>query len=131
MSKTPPIVTKSCKHMCRYQFNDAELLAIGKELAEFNEQLDAIEQDKKRVVSDFAAKIASRESDVSLAVNKIRSGYEYRDLPCTVRFHQPKAGKKEIVRDDTKEIVATQDMTESDLQALLPLGADLGEGSEG
>jgi hypothetical protein len=125
MSKST-IITKPCKHMCRYEFNDPELLAIGKELAEYNEQLDAIEQDKKRVVSDFAAKIASHESDISLAVNKIRSGYEYRDLPCTVRFHQPKTGKKEIVRDDTGLVVAVQDMTEFDLQALLPLeGADV------
>lgn len=115
------VVTKPCKHLCRYEFNDAELLAIGKELAEYNAQLAAVEQDKKRVVSDFAAKIASKESDVSIATNKIQSGYEWRDLPCTVRFHQPKSGRKEIVRDDTKEVVATQDMTDADLQALLPL----------
>ena len=31
MSKST-IITKPCKHMCRYEFNDAELLAIGKEL---------------------------------------------------------------------------------------------------
>lgn len=116
--------TKPTKRQCRYKFNDVELLQIGKELAEHNEQLSAFEDDKKRTVSDFGAKIAGKEADVSIAVNKIQSGYEWRELPCTIFYNDPKNGRKTIVRDDTGETVAVEDMSPEELQTKLPLGQD-------
>ncbi len=113
-------LTKPTKHNCRYRFSDAELLQIGKELAEQNSELSALEQDKKRVVADFGAKISAKESDVSIAVNKIQTGYEWRDLACTIHYNTPKAGKKRVIRDDTNEQVDERDMTPDELQMELP-----------
>lgn len=112
---------KPTKRNCRYKFNDPELLAIGKELVEHNAELTALELDKKRVMGDFTARITAKESHVSIAANKIQSGYEWRDLPCTIHFHSPKAGKKTTLRDDTGELVATEDMTPEELQQDLPM----------
>ena len=114
-------LTKPTKRQCRYKFNDEELLALGKELAEANGQLTALEEDKKRVVSDFTAKVAAKEADVSIGVNKIQSGYEWRELPCTITFNSPVPGKKTVVRDDTQEQVAIENMTQDELQTDLKL----------
>jgi hypothetical protein len=96
---------------------------LGKELAEANGQLTALEEDKKRVVSDFTAKVAAKEAEVSIGVNKIQSGYEWRELPCTITFNDPAAGKKTIRRDDTLESVAVENMTQDELQTDLKLDA--------
>ena len=114
-------LTKPTKFNCRYKFNDAELLQIGKELAEHNSELSALEQDKKRVVADFGAKITGKEATVSIAVNKIQSGYEWRDLPCTIHYNTPKTGKRRIIRDDTGAQVDERDMTPDELQMELPV----------
>lgn len=114
--KSPAQFTKPTKRTLRYTFNNAELLQIGKEMAESSIALAAVEQDKKRIVADFSAKIATKESEVTVASNKIQSGYEFREIPCTITFHKPKAGRKEVVRDDTKELVATEDMTPDEMQ---------------
>lgn len=122
-------LTKPTKHNCRYRFTESELLQIGKELAEHNGELSALEQDKKRVVADFGAKITGKESDVSIAVNKIQSGYEWRDLPCTIHYNVPKTGKKRVIRDDTNEQVDERDMTPDELQMELP-GTTVGDALE-
>lgn len=111
--------TKKDERNCKYKFNDAELLDIGKSLAESNQKLSALEDDKKRVTSDFAARISGGEADVSVAVNKMRSGYEWRKLPVTIHFDKPKPGRKQFVRDDNGEIVGDEAMDENDRQAVL------------
>ena len=117
MSKklTEPTVKKSKRHL-RCKFNNEELLNIGKELAENNNALAALENDKASVVSDFAARIKAAEAHVSIAANKISSGYEFRDVPVTITMPAPAPGKKLIVRDDTGEQVAVEDMTQEELQ---------------
>lgn len=109
-------ITKKSKRNLRCKFTNDELLVVGKELAEANNALTALENDKARVVSDFAAKIKGAEAIVSIASNKISTGYEFRDVPVTIAMHEPESGKKTIVRDDTKEIVEVLDMTQDELQ---------------
>lgn len=116
-----PSATKPTERQCKYKFNDPELLAIGKSLAESNERLSALEEEKKRITSDFGARIAGVEADISIAVNSMRSGYEYRMLPCTEYLDDPKKGRKTIVRDDTGEKVYEENMTEQDNQFVLDL----------
>ena len=113
--------TKQSTYRCKYRFTDAELLTIGRSLAESNEKLGALEEEKKRVTSDFAAKIAGAEADVSIAVNEIRSGYEWRDMPVTIHFNEPTSGRKQFIRDDTAEIVGNEAMDDRDKQTLLEL----------
>ena len=113
--KTEPTVKKSKRHLsCK--FNNEELLIVGRELAESNNALAALEDDKARVVSDYAARIKAAEATVSIAANKISTGYEFRDVPVTIRMHLPVTGKKTTFRDDTGETVSTEDMTQEELQ---------------
>jgi hypothetical protein len=116
MKKTTDKIVKKSKRNLRCKFTNDELLVIGKELAEHNGSLAALENDKARVVSDFAAKIKGAEAHISIMANKISTGYEFRDVPVTITMHTPVVGRKTIKRDDTSEQVSIEDMTPDELQ---------------
>lgn len=121
MKTVKKTLTKPSKERCRYTFTPEELQALGKELSERNIELAGIQNDKKRVMSDLTAQIKGAESNISIAANKLQSGYEWRDLPCTIHFNLPTPGRKSIIRDDNHETIAVKDMTQDELQAELAL----------
>lgn len=116
MAKSNKLKIKKIKKHLRCILTDKELLGIGKELAESSNDLNQVENDKKRVVSDFNAKVAEKEAIIAQLSNKISTGYEYRDVDCTVTYHFPKEGFKEIKRNDTSELIETLEMTEAECQ---------------
>ena len=113
--KKNPIV-KNVKRQLRCVFTNSELLVIGKSLAELRQQREALENDKKRVVSDFSAKLAAVDAEESIAANKIASGYEIRAVECRVLLDAPEPGQKTLVRLDTDEVAGIEEMTDADRQ---------------
>ena len=113
--KNNPTV-KNVKRQLRCAFTSTELLVIGKSLAELRQQREALENDKKRVVSDFSAKLAAVDAEESIAANKIASGYEIRAVECRVLLDAPERGQKTLVRLDTDEVAAVEEMTDADRQ---------------
>lgn len=73
------------------------------------------------VADEWKAKISSEENHVNSVANKVGSGYEYRDIECTVTYDDPVAGDKTQRRNDTGEIVKIMPMDESEKQEELPL----------
>ncbi|HYE30259.1 MAG TPA: hypothetical protein VEH27_02420 [Methylomirabilota bacterium] len=116
--------TKKTKRTLQCNFNEAELLAIGKDLAQQHSQLVALENDKKRVVADFQARIATVEAAISIASNKISTGYEYRDVPCTEILGSPKPDQKTVIRDDNNAVVGTWTMSAEEMQRQFALEAE-------
>jgi hypothetical protein len=116
--------TKPTKRSCKYKFTDAELLEIGQHLAEATENLEALKEEKKKVVSDFAAKISAAQADANVAVNQLRSGWEHREMACTIHFDVPAKNRKSYIRDDTGETVGNEPMDEHDRQAQLDFEKD-------
>lgn len=112
-----PTITKSLKHI----FNDAELLQIGKDLADKANELASLEDDKKRVTSDFKAKIDTVTAEIGIMSRNISTGNEYRMIKCSQAFHVPHPGKKTITRLDTFEVVQISDMTTEEMQQHLPI----------
>jgi septum formation inhibitor MinC len=112
---------------------DEEKLAAGRELAESTNQLNEIESDKKRVSDDFKAKASTAEAQIGILSNKLRSGYEFRQVECLVVFDDPKPGEKTIYRTDIKvakkpgETVEVRRMTEEEKQRQLILEPTLPE----
>lgn len=113
--------TKAIKSNLAYQFSPEELIALGKELGESQIKLRQLDDDRKMVADEWKSKISSAEAHINSLSNKTSSGYEYRDIPCTVTYDCPVAGEKTITRDDTTEIVKVMLMDESEKQDELPL----------
>lgn len=114
----------NCKRSLKHQFSDPELLIIGKYSAELHSQHEALENDKKRVVTDFSARLASVENDQGIAARKISSGYEYRETECRVLLDAPVRGQKTLMRLDVDEVAVIEDMTDADRQLLIKFEED-------
>lgn len=111
--------TKTERYL-RCHFTDAELLGISKEMSQNVAQRAQAENDKKRMAKEFDARIATMDAAIDLASEKVRSGYECRNVACSVTYNSPKPGMKEVRRDDTGELVEAVMMTSGELQEELP-----------
>lgn len=111
--------TKTERYL-RCHFTDAELLTISKEMSQNVAQKTQAENDKKRMAKEFDARIATMDAAIDLASEKVRSGYECRNVACSVTYNAPKPGMKEVRRDDTFEVVEIVQMTAGELQEELP-----------
>jgi hypothetical protein len=114
--KTPKVTSKKEKRYLRYDLNHDEIFAAGKEQADVHGELVRTEADKKRITSEFTAKVEGLKARLGILADKISTGYEHRDLTCTVYFDMPQPNKKTIIRDDNGETVAVEEMTGFDMQ---------------
>lgn len=119
----PPTTTKPNKldtrrdtRYLRCNLTRDELLAAGKTQADKSIELLQVENDRKRVADDFKAKASALEAEVTSLASKIASGYEHRQVDCTVYLDDPETGRKRIVRNDTGEVVSVEPMTQAELQ---------------
>lgn len=106
--------TKDCSQQLRYHFNNEELIERGKKLSETHSKLGQLELDKKRVVTDFTAKVSAVKSEATSLAEMVSTGYEVRDIACTATMDTPTIGKKRVTRNDTGEEVAIEPMTPSE-----------------
>lgn len=111
---------KQSKRHLKCELTDAEILASGRELADKQAELAALENEKKRITSDFGAKIKSKEIDVSILTRRVQSGYEFRDVDCYELLDDPKPGKKTVFRCDSDSMVCIEDMSATEMQRELP-----------
>jgi hypothetical protein len=117
------LIVPTEKRSLKYLFTDAELLIIGRYSAELHSQHCAMEDDKKRVVSDFSARLAGIEAEQGIAARKIASGYEHRNIECRVILDAPARGQKTLIRMDTEE-ASIEMMTDADRQLLIKFDED-------
>lgn len=114
--KPTKITSKKEKKYLRYDLNHDEIFAAGKEQADVHGELVRTEADKKRITSEFTAKVEGLKARLGILADKISTGYEHRDITCTVYYDTPSTNKKTIVRDDNGETVAVEEMTGSEMQ---------------
>jgi len=113
--------TKIVEETLKYTFTEKENLENGRRLGEAHEELQCIQDDKKRLVDEFKAKESAKDAEITSLSGKVRSGYEYRPIKCEVTYNDPKVGIKTLRRLDTMEVVWQREMTEDEKQ----LGLDL------
>jgi hypothetical protein len=121
MTTAKKTTTKAIKSNLDYHFTQDELIALGKELGESQLKLRQLDDDRKMVADEWKAKISSAEAHINSLSNKVSSGYEYRDIECTVTLNAPINGEKTITRNDTGAIVKIMLMDDSEKQEELPL----------
>lgn len=95
---------------------------MAQRLAEANQKVEELEDQKKQVASQYAARIDSENGSVSSLSLKLRSGYEMRPTNCTVIFDVPN-GVKRYYDERTGDYVSQATMTKSDYQRSLDFDA--------
>ena len=96
------------------------------ELQEFASQLAAniternqLENDKKEVMSDFTARIDEKTSHIQRLAENIQSGYEYREVSCSIQYDFDRRVKT-IARMDTGELIIEEVLTPDEYQQEIP-----------
>lgn len=91
------------KRTLKYEFTDLEMLELGRDLSIKSQELRNLEDQKKSVVSEFSSRMTIAKEQIGQLSDKVASGYEMRDVYCTVVYHVPETGKKIFTRTDTGE----------------------------
>ena len=114
--QTKKIETKKSKRWLRCTLTDTEKLQSGKTQADKAIELMQLENDAKRVAAEFKAKVSACEAELQVLANKISSGYEHRNVTCIEYLGDPEPDKKRVVRDDTLEQIAIEEMSQAEMQ---------------
>jgi hypothetical protein len=107
---------KTIKVNLKYTFTPEEKQEIATTLARANQRKVELEEQKKQVDADLKAQITETESAIAREARRYTTGYEYRDIDCSVVYHSPRQGFKTIYRIDTGEWVREMEMNSTELQ---------------
>lgn len=103
----------------KYKFSDDEVKEFSQEMASDLREKSKLEDDKKSIVKDFAAKISKLEASINENAGIINSGFEMRQIDCMSTYDYDDLVIR-THREDTGELVKERDMEESEKQMDLP-----------
>ena len=112
---------EKCTEYLRYQFTPEETATNAQDLARKTQAIAELELMKKQLAADLKAKMDAALAEVAKLARWVNDGHDFRSLPCIVKFNDPRNGRKTIFREDTGEVVRTDDMDASESQEELPL----------
>lgn len=105
----------------RVEFTRDEIVELALKQGEAFNELNRAEEDKKAVTAQLKAKCEGISARISEITGKLTSGFEYRVVPCEIRYDDPKPGLKTTYRLDTGATVNVDPMTLAERQAELDL----------
>ncbi len=106
------VLPKTERRALRYDFNAKETHDLSMQLANETKKLNAIEEEKSSIASQYGAKVKESKATCNKLSNMVADGYEIRDIECEVEYHKPQQGKKTIIRKDTNKVTAVEAMTD-------------------
>lgn len=112
---------EKCTEYLKYQFTPEETAINAKDLARQNQALIELELKKKQLMTDLKAEFDKASMEVARLSRWVNDEYDFRQVPCVIKYNSPKTGRKLIVREDTGEIVRDDDMSAEEGQEILPL----------
>lgn len=95
-----------------------DVLDRGRQLAQTEYDLAAIEREKKAANDEFKKQLDATSGKIVNLSRAIKNGEEERDVVCVVNDNWGNY-KKEVVRTDTGEMIESYDMTEAERQRSL------------
>ncbi len=98
-----------------------EISEAAKSLAQANQRLSRLEDEKKQVDSQLKADMSVCEAEINRLSGWICTGSEFREVECIWMLDYPETDKKTLIRKDTGEEVRTVAMTDEDRQMSLDL----------
>lgn len=87
--------------------------ALALNVAEYN----TLEEEKKAVMQQYTERLKLIDTLQRRMAKIVETGKEERPVMCQVDYHAPEWGYKQIIRQDTFEIIETQPMNKYDEEA--------------
>ena len=121
--------TESITEFLKYTFSESEKTELGMKLAQCFSDCTSQEASLKSVQTQIKSEIAKIEAEMGSLSEKIRSGYEHRNVKCEKNFDY-RLGIVTYTRLDNGDVYRERAMDESERQGSLDLGAEEQEGAE-
>lgn len=102
------------------ELTEVEILDYSRTLARLTQDLEQMETRKKSAMAQFNDDIARIKSELSSIARKIGNGEEMRQVECQWAYTWA-LGIKRLLRQDTKEVIRQELVTQEDRQKRLPL----------
>jgi hypothetical protein len=99
-----------------WDFSPDELRQKGQDLAHALEKRDEMEIVEKGRREAFKGEWEEISGQVRMISSHIRRRGMLKPVACLIRFHHPLVGTKQIVREDTGEVVKEEPMSASECQ---------------
>jgi hypothetical protein len=99
------VIPTTERRSLRYDFSAPEIYELSLRLANKHKEVTRQEEEKKSVVSQYAAKINELKASINNLSNNVSEGYEFREVECTVEFNKPEMGKKTLTRKDNQQTI--------------------------
>jgi uncharacterized phage infection (PIP) family protein YhgE len=99
------VIPTTERRSLRYDFSAPEIYELSLRLANKHKEVTRQEEEKKSVVSQYAAKINELKASINNLSNNVSEGYEFREVECTVEFNKPETGKKTLTRKDNQQTI--------------------------
>ncbi len=109
------IVTEPITEFLKYTFSEAEKTEMGAKLAQCFSDCSGAEAQLKSVQTQIKSEIARIEAEMGSLSEKIRSGYEHRNVECEKVFDF-RLGSVTYRRLDTGEVYRERAMDETEKQ---------------
>lgn len=108
--------TKTERRTLRYDFTASEIHDLSLSLAGKTKELQALEEEKSAVASQYGAKLKEAKAVCNKLSNQVADGWEFREVDCEVKYHHPEQGQKTVIRlDNKKEFVEKMETWEWNL----------------
>jgi len=114
-SDKPTVKTYNVNKSLKCDLTQPELLLAGLELAEACDAKAKLDEEKKSVVANFAARLKEKDAQISILQSKVQNRFEFRQVPCEEQ-HDFAAGIVKTVRKDTGDVEEVRAMTEDEKQ---------------
>lgn len=107
--------TREVKYL-RYDFDNAEKMAMGNSLATNYNRLADLKAEEAVFKAQMKDKLAGIELSIQGLSRALYTGYEMRNIDCAVRWDSPNVNEVEYIRTDTGEVAIVRPMTEQERQ---------------
>lgn len=115
MTETIAAYGKTEKAPVRYEFTKEERAEIADEMAEAVAEAERLKDELKSVQADYKARIQVHEATARANSQKLKNGYEYREMDCPVEYSK-RTRTATLYHPETGEVIRTRIMSEDELQ---------------
>jgi hypothetical protein len=105
----------------KYSFTDKELLDLSRKMARAENLIGEKADTLKSVAATIKAEIAEQEGVLHSCAEKLRSGYEMRQIDCDLKYED---GLAKYYSKDTGELVEERPMTSTEQLRLTSKSVD-------
>lgn len=130
MSDTNSEPDKLVSEMLRCAFSQSEKMELSEQLANELTNKRRCEGRHRARQAEYKREMKQIEEKIDELSDWVASGYQLREVECSVYFHSPRQGQKTIIRDDTGEIVNVALMSSEELQLAMAFCDDVDDGPE-